>query len=89
MVDRGVDAALDEGALAPVHDLAPGADVEVVAREVPATVHEGVEQSQVGAGELLAFLGDGRAFGARVLDQRVVQRRAAHEDAEILAAIER
>ena len=44
MIDRVVDAALDEGALAPVHHLAAGADVEFVAAEIPAPVDERVEQ---------------------------------------------
>ena len=89
MVDGAVDAALDECALAPVHDLASRRGRRVRAREVPAAVDEGVEQAQVGAGEVLARFRDRRAVGLAVLDQVVVEHRAAHEQAEILAAIER
>ncbi len=81
VVDRVVDAALDEGALAPVHDLAAGADLKLVAREVPAAVDEGVEQARVGAREVLAGLGDRRALGVVIFDLVVVERRAAHEQA--------
>ena len=89
MVDGAVDAALDERALAPVHHLASRAHVEQVPADVPAPVDEGVEQPDVRSREVLARFRDLGAGGIVVLDHVVVQQRAAHEQAEVLAAIER
>ncbi len=89
MIDGAVDTALDEGAFAPVRHLASRAHVEQVPADVPASVDECVEQADVRAREVLAPVRNRRAGGLAVLDQVVVQQRAAHEEPEVLAAIER
>ena len=72
MVDRGIDATLDERALAPVHHHVAKAKIELVPAEVPTAIDECVEQAQVGTGEILALLGNRRARRLRILDQVVV-----------------
>ena len=87
-VDRvdGVDAALDEGALAPVDHLPARAQLARQAAELEAPVQESVAQLDAGADAAFGGARERRALAVGRLVLVVVEAEAAHEAADALVA---